>query len=174
MKRIAFIDGSNLFWAIREVSRQKNDLEYRLDYTQLKTLLFHNTDEVARVYYYGALPDDASDAQLKYIQKLRYLGFKIRLFPLKKYPDNTNAREKGVDVSIAMDMLELAYNNAYDTAVLVSHDEDFCELVERVQRIGKSVDVCGFVDRMSQRLIEAADRVINLVPVWDVLKWKGS
>lgn len=47
--------------------------------------------------------------------------------------------EKGVDTSLAVDMLELCMNDAYDDAFLLAADEDFVPLVEAVKRTGRHV-----------------------------------
>lgn len=55
-------------------------------------------------------------------------------------PDGTRAsvriaREKGVDVRIALDMVRLAREGAYDVAVLFSQDQDLSEAVTDIHRI---------------------------------------
>lgn len=53
--------------------------------------------------------------------------------------------QKGVDVGIAMHMMHLAFNNAYDQAILVSGDGDFAELVSFIRSVyGKRVIVVGW------------------------------
>lgn len=45
------------------------------------------------------------------------------------------AREKGIDVRIALDMVRLAREDAYDVAVLFSSDQDLSEAIAEVHRI---------------------------------------
>jgi uncharacterized LabA/DUF88 family protein len=47
--------------------------------------------------------------------------------------------EKGVDTAIVTDLLSLAWEHAYDIAVLVSSDADFVPAVERLQEKGFKV-----------------------------------
>ena len=47
--------------------------------------------------------------------------------------------EKGVDTAIVTDLLSLAWEGAYDVAILVSSDADFVPAVERVQERGLKV-----------------------------------
>jgi len=47
--------------------------------------------------------------------------------------------EKGVDTAIVTDLLSLAWERAYDIAVLVSSDADFVPAVERLQEKGFKV-----------------------------------
>ena len=47
--------------------------------------------------------------------------------------------EKRVDVSIAVDMVTMAYGGQYDVAYLLSADGDFVPAVEAVKKLGKKV-----------------------------------
>jgi uncharacterized LabA/DUF88 family protein len=52
--------------------------------------------------------------------------------------------EKGVDIDLAVDMLTGAFEDRYDTAILVSSDGDFKPVVQAVQRRGKRVEYVFF------------------------------
>jgi len=54
--------------------------------------------------------------------------------------------EKGVDIDLATDMLRLAYNNAYDTAIIVTEDGDYVSAVNGVKDMGKHVENANFID----------------------------
>jgi hypothetical protein len=47
--------------------------------------------------------------------------------------------EKGVDTAIVTDLLSLAWQDAYDVAILLSSDADFVPAVERIQAKGLKV-----------------------------------
>jgi len=47
--------------------------------------------------------------------------------------------EKGVDAAIVTDLLSLAWQEAFDVAILMSSDADFIPAVERVQEKGLKV-----------------------------------
>jgi hypothetical protein len=55
--------------------------------------------------------------------------------------------EKGVDAAIVTDMLSLAWQNAYDIAVLVTSDVDFVPAVQKVQERGLKVVNAGWVSK---------------------------
>jgi len=63
-------------------------------------------------------------------------------------------------VEIAVDMLSLA--GRYDTAVLVSGDEDFVYAVNAVAYKGCRVEVVGFRSNTAPKLIDVADCFIDL------------
>lgn len=52
--------------------------------------------------------------------------------------------EKGIDTSIVTDMIRLAWEEAYDVAVLVSADHDFVPAVEFLHMKGRRVVHAGF------------------------------
>jgi uncharacterized LabA/DUF88 family protein len=55
----------------------------------------------------------------------------------------TTYKEKGVDVALACDMVELALENKYDVAYLISADGDFFPAVNMVQARDKRVFAAG-------------------------------
>jgi len=91
----------------------------------------------------------------------------IRLGRLE--PRDKTFVEKGIDIAIAVDMLSMAFHDAYDTAVLVSSDGDFVKVIEAVRDLGKHVEVACF--RKAYHVKQAADKVIELnqsflAPLW--------
>lgn len=52
--------------------------------------------------------------------------------------------DQGVDVMLALDMLEQAANDAYDTAMVISRRPTLCHAVEAVRRRGKEVENAFF------------------------------
>ena len=58
--------------------------------------------------------------------------------------DMRGTEEKGVDTQIATDMISLAWESAYDVAVLVSADRDFVPVAEYLQTKGLKVIHGGF------------------------------
>src|SRR5205823_992680 len=65
----------------------------------------------------------------------RHCNTTIKTCPSCQQPYSAKP-EKGVDAAIVTDMLSLAWQNAYDVAVLVSSDADFVPAVERIQTQG--------------------------------------
>jgi uncharacterized LabA/DUF88 family protein len=52
--------------------------------------------------------------------------------------------EKGIDTAIVTDMIKLAWEDAYNVAVLVSADRDFIPAVEFLDSKGRKVVHAGF------------------------------
>ncbi len=57
-------------------------------------------------------------------------------------------------------MLSFAFSDTYDTAILVSGDEDFMVIVEKIKELGKHVEVANLGG--SYFLKQAADRYIMI------------
>jgi uncharacterized protein (TIGR00288 family) len=70
--------------------------------------------------------------------------------------------EKGVDVKLAVDMLNLAFNNVYDTAILISGDGDFDSVIYGAKYIGKHVENAYFSSGHSDQLKKSCDKFILL------------
>lgn len=62
--------------------------------------------------------------------------------------------EKGVDVRIGIDLVEGAYENRYDRAILISSDGDLAPAVEMVTRKGKKIEIIGFEHKPSYSLMQ--------------------
>ncbi|MFX1236029.1 MAG: NYN domain-containing protein, partial [Promethearchaeota archaeon] len=62
--------------------------------------------------------------------------------------------EKKVDIIIAIDIISLAYENAYDTAILVSGDGDFIPVVKKVKELDKKIELWAFKYSLSNALKE--------------------
>lgn len=74
-------------------------------------------------------------------------------YKAQKYTD------KGTDVHIATDLLIHAFDNQYDTAILISEDGDFVSAIQEVKRLKKKVENAFFRKR---HLAEVSDKFILL------------
>jgi len=161
---IIFIDGSNLFHAIRY-------LNIKIDYQKLVEFLTEGR-RLIRAYFYGAVPQEKDVKkntpeweslirQKRFLEELSLMGIKVKTAHLRKLPTGEYI-EKEVDIMLATDMLSMAHMNAYDTAVLISGDSDFSYTVEEVQRIGKRVENASFKRTSSYQLRKVCDRFVLL------------
>ncbi|WP_448588215.1 LabA-like NYN domain-containing protein [Thermocrinis sp.] len=157
---IIFIDGSNLFHAIRSMN-------IKIDYTKLIDFLKEDR-RLVRAYFYGALPQERDLKkntpewesflrQKRFLEELSLQGIKVKTAPLKRLPSGEFI-EKEVDIMLATDMLSFAYKDAYDSAILVSGDSDFSYTVEEVQSLGKRVENASFKRTSSYILRKVCDR----------------
>ncbi len=139
---VIFIDGSNFYHGLKTNIGVKdiNFLKFARKLARKRKLV--------RVYYYNAPLDINCDKenywkQQEFFDKLRKLpNFKLVLVRLQKRIVNEKPiyTIKGDDVYLATHLIVLAYNDAYDTAILVSGDADFIPAIKAVQAKGKQVD----------------------------------
>lgn len=65
-----------------------------------------------------------------------------------RYPwdwPNTPAQEKGIDVMLAIELVQLAYTRAYDILILASHDTDLEPAVTAAEALGTSrIETAGW------------------------------
>ncbi len=148
--RIAiFIDGNNLFHAARSAGVE-------IDYAKLLAYL-RGEDPLLRAFFYTGV-DQQAERQQGFLLWMRRNGYRVVQKELKTFPDGT--KKANLDVEIAVDMLSLA--DKYDTAILVSGDEDFTYALNVIAYKGVRVEVAGFRANTSPRLIDVADRFHEL------------
>ena len=156
-----FIDGSNLYNCLKQ-EFGKSSIDFAKFYQQLA-----GQRKLIRTYYYNATLPQTPDPKdrLKYASQQKFLDslsripyLELRLGRLEHRPGGLV--EKGVDIKIAVDMLRLAHNNAYDTAILVSGDGDFADAVQAVKDMGKHVENACLKTGQSFHLKQACDRFI--------------
>jgi uncharacterized LabA/DUF88 family protein len=156
LERVAiFIDGSNLYHAL-EGTLKRHDL----DFTQFVAKLCGDR-RLYRTYYYNALQDvaarpDAFREQQEFLDTLRKTPYLEVRLGIIKTAQGTQV-EKGVDIMLGIDLLNLAWNNLYDTAILVSGDADFAYALQTVKNMGKHVEVAYFEGATARELLGVAD-----------------
>src|SRR5687767_1799901 len=152
-----FIDGNNLFHAARF-----HNID--IDYNKLLRVLLGD-GRLLRAFFYTGV-DIGAERQQGFLLWMRRNGFRVVQKELKTFYDGT--RKANLDVEIAVDMLSLA--GCYDTAVLVSGDEDFVYAVNAVAYKGCRVEVAGFRSNTAPRLIDVADFFIDLGDIAELIR----
>jgi uncharacterized protein (TIGR00288 family) len=66
---------------------------------------------------------------------------------------------KGDDIYLALDMIEDCYNDKFDKIILISGDGDFTELLKRVKKKNKEIEICYFKNCSSKVLLNQADKI---------------
>jgi uncharacterized LabA/DUF88 family protein len=150
-----FIDGSNLYHALRA-----NLGRFNVNFAEFVGKLC-GSRRLFRTYYYNVLQDptqrpDAYREQQEFLDILRKTPYmEVRLGSMKIAQGIPV--EKGVDVMLATDLLYFAWNDFYDTAVLVSGDSDFAYALQAIKNMGKHVEVAYFESGISRDLLDIAD-----------------
>lgn len=81
---------------------------------------------------------------------------------------------KGDDIQLANDMLRGAYEDKFDTAILVSGDEDFIPVVKTLQHLKKKVENLYFRKRSSMRLRKLCNSATNIRFILNKKLWQSS
>ena len=149
-ERVAiFIDGSNLYHSVKGTFQIHDN---QVDFAKLTEIL-KNKRMLIGVYYYNAPLDRGYNFEIyrkqqKFFSELRKIpGFHVILCNMRKIRKSDGTYEfavKGDDIHLATDMLSFAYENTYDTAILVSGDGDFVPVIKKVQKLGKNVENAYF------------------------------
>ncbi len=101
-------------------------------------------------------------------------------------PPQWELSQKGIDVELALDVLDFAHHDRFDIAVLITGDADFVPLVRKLTALGKQVLLAHFhidswVDAKgrthrptyaSQKLVEVATHLLNFNEFVDDPQWK--
>ncbi len=155
MRSIVFVDGQNLYhlarlawisttsdlsppyaWPSYDVEKLADTLVSRLPGRTL-----------SQIRFYTGVPDPAAGPTQRFwhsfwTNKLRRLTSSgVHVYRGRV---NTGGQEKGVDVTLALDLVRLTYERRYDLAIIVSQDWDFGPAVRLAKRIAQA---------QSQRLV---------------------
>jgi len=162
MRCAVFIDGNNIFHSARQ-------LGFEVDYTRLLTVLLGKDRELLRAFFYTGV-DEGADRQRGFLHWMRRNGFRVVQKPVKQDRDGT--RRAHLEVEIATDML--AYAEKVDLVILVSGDEDFAYPINVLTQKGIRVEVAGFRSAMANKVMDAADRYIELDQLAERFRKEGG
>ena len=170
MERVAvYIDGTNFYGGISFINPKYTDAKF--DFERYINNILHKRKLICIKYYNASLKQQITPEIFKKQQKL---FSRLRKIPLcevilsKRKPrfdqeGNQYHTIKGDDIALAIDMLSGAYENKYDTAILISSDGDFTPLLKKIKNIGKRSEVHYFSGCVSFDLLKEANKstVIN-------------
>ena len=139
---ISFIDGFNLYHAISNL----NDSQFKwLDLRKLSQEFLHPfQEELVQVLYFSTIASHrnavAQIRQKTYLRALELRGVKTILGQFKQkdrdcpkcFTRYIGHEEKETDVNIALALIDLAYQNAYDRAILITNDSDQVPSIRKV------------------------------------------
>ena len=162
MRCAVFIDGNNIFHSARQ-------LGFEVDYTRLLSVLLGKDRELLRAFFYTGV-DEGADRQRGFLHWMRRNGFRVIQKPVKLERDGT--RRARLEVEITTDML--AYAEKVDLVILVSGDEDFAYPLNALTQKGIRVEVAGFRSAMANKVMDAADRFIELDQLAERFRKEGG
>ncbi|MBI2579311.1 MAG: NYN domain-containing protein [Candidatus Aenigmarchaeota archaeon] len=161
-----FIDGSNFYHSVKDTF---NLHDSQIDFAKLIGILRKDRLLIG-TYYYNASLDIKYNKEIywkqqKFFADLRKIpALHIILAHMRKTEQGGKVHYsvKGDDIHLAIDMVSFAYENLYDTAILVSGDGDFEPAIKRVQKLGKKVENAYFIISRSSLLKQVSNTSIIL------------
>ena len=158
-ERIAiFIDGNNFYHGLKNALHTA-----KIDFVKFAEKLCAGR-KLIRMYYYN-VPVNRQDGEERYRRQQSFFA-KLHTIPYMELKLGRLVRrgagmvEKGVDVKLAVDMLN--FSSIYDTAILVSGDGDFEYAIYGAKNMGKHVENAYFSSGHSDQLKQSCDKFILL------------
>lgn len=152
-----YVDGFNLYYR----ALRRTDFKW-LDISRLATEILIETDHIEFIRYFTAMvspragDDSAPVRQEAYLRALRTIPNltihngrflpKTKVRPLvsnpSEYVEVHDTEEKGSDVNLASHLLNDAFRDRFDAALVVSQDTDLCEPLRMVKHdLGKTIGI---------------------------------
>ncbi len=146
-----FVDVQNMYYSAKTMYNAK------VDFVQILRQGVNGRALIRAIAY--VIKTTVIKDEKNFFDALEKIGFEVKSKDLQVFH---GGHKKGDwDIGIAMDMIELAPK--LDTAVLVSGDGDFAELVRHLKHaMGVRVEVIAFGKSSSSKLKEAADSFTDL------------
>jgi uncharacterized LabA/DUF88 family protein len=163
-KTICFIDDSNVFHGSQHAG-------WRVDWQRFERYL-ETGGPVWQTYFFASRHEPPTPQEEGFYNHLKSdLRWEVVTYELGRRTvrcgecghTETVPTEKGVDVGLAIKMLTLAINQAFETAILVAGDRDYLEAVQYVKSLGLRVEVIAWRDGLSHDLeLESSEPVTYL------------
>ncbi|MFQ6095977.1 MAG: NYN domain-containing protein [Candidatus Bathyarchaeia archaeon] len=146
----------------------------KIDYEKLKTVLTGG-GRLVRAYWFGSYREGDKKQEKFYEMLKKKLGYDVTIYRTQRRIDGETGkeyyREKGVDVALVTEMLQLGFLRAYDCCVLVGGDADYARAVEVVKRLGLIVVVASFRGSLASVLLDVPpDKAVYLDDIIDGIK----
>ncbi len=166
IKRICvYIDGANFYGGLTSLNKNFSDLNFDFE-NYIKYLC--KQDRLVKICYYNAhvkkkINDKIWAKQKKLFDRLHKTSkCKVSLCT-RKSRLNILGEEyhtiKGDDIYLALDLIEDCYHDKFDKVILISGDGDFTELLKRVKKKDKEIEICFFKNCSSKVLLNQANKV---------------
>jgi uncharacterized LabA/DUF88 family protein len=145
-----FLDWQNVYRHAREAFHTPGEhhVKGQVDPVDLSEVLAARVEggELTAVRIYRGMPDNAFDPHAYAASRRHHTAWqradpRVILTTRKlRYPDNyvhgrssvSEVKEKGIDVALALDLVTMATDQAYDLAIVMSCDHDLAPALERV------------------------------------------
>lgn len=165
VKRVSiYIDGANFVYGMKSLNSKYSD--YHFDFEKFIQKIVGKNKLIDIFYYNASLKQAINPRRFREQQKLlarlkKITKCKIVLCKRQKRFDKDDEEYytiKGDDISLALDMLNDAWADKYDKAILISGDGDFVPLIKYVKHKNKKVEIISFKELASYTLLDESNR----------------
>ena len=112
---------------------------------------------------YMGIPEELYPKKKRFLKYLTSQGYVIQARPIKIIAEGKKM-QKGLDIFIYRDVVELAGEDIYDKAILVSGDSDFIEIVRKLRDLEKTIEIWSFKRSLSHQLLtEVGDENVYFI-----------
>tara|TARA_Y100000310_G_C20681291_1_gene816113 strand:+ start:1422 stop:2009 length:588 start_codon:yes stop_codon:yes gene_type:complete len=182
VKRVSiYIDGANFVYGMKSLHPKYSD--YHFDFGNYIRKIV-GKDQLVDIFYYNAsLKQEVNPRRYKEQQRLlarlrKIPKCKIILCKRQKRfgkDEKEYYTIKGDDIHLALDMLNHAWEDKYNKAILFSGDGDFAQLAKYVKDKKKEVEMVSFDKLASRNLINEVDRCIFInKKIANKFFWRGK
>lgn len=163
-KRVAiYIDGSNFYHKMKSPDLNIENLT-NFNFRGLAEWLARGRSIISCRYYVGVVRAEEGNEKGQELRREQQKLFAHLTSPKQGFVikrgyiinNNNTYHEKGVDVKLAVDLLVGAYDNIYDTAIVISSDTDLIPAIKKVRHLCKEVEYIGFSFKPSAALTTAS------------------
>ena len=164
VKRISvYIDGANFYGGLTSINKRFTDTKFDFE-NYIKYLV--GKDSLVKISYYNALVKKKINEKIwrkqnDFFDRLRKIPKCKVTLCTRKSRLNILGEEyhtiKGDDISMALDMMEDCYNNKFDKVIFISGDGDFADLLSRVRKKEKEIEICYFEGGIAGILLNKVD-----------------
>jgi uncharacterized LabA/DUF88 family protein len=165
MRICIYIDGANFYGGLTSINKRFTDAKF--DFERYVNYLVGG-DQLVKINYYNALVKKKINEKIwkkqnDFFNRLRKIPKCKVTLCARKSRLNILGEEyhtiKGDDISLALDMMEDCYNDRFDKAIFISGDGDFADLLNRIKKKGKKIEICYFEGCVAGILLKKADKV---------------
>ncbi len=158
---LVFVDESNVTSSAKSLNR-------KLDWLKLRDFLVKQREMIEMVVYAGlppAMPEWQAerDKKNKFLHWLRSNGFLV--VSKDGAPTDEDHYKANVDVTMAIDAVELSTAMQPDVVIMVTGDTDFAHLALILRRRGIRVEVASLPQTLGAGLKTSANEFIDLAPL---------
>lgn len=178
-RMMVFIDGENIVFSYQKLLKKKGLSKdsvkhltntYAWEENSIKNPGLHN---IIRANYYTYAT--GSDEIIKGINtKIKSLSYKAHtdsplpnyLYPVVFKKEKQEAKSKGVDIQMTVDILSNIYQDNIDTVYLIAGDGDYLPIIDEAIRMGKQIYLSAFSEGLNPKLKHKVDQFYLLDDIY--------